>query len=271
MCGDKIPKRLEFITSAQEPTENEEYDLVCAVDAAETHMLGVYGEKYADKIGLKIDHHPTGSLYGRSNHIDGSASATGELIFKVIKFLEEVTGNKCLTPEAATALYAAITSDTGCFQYSNVTSDTLRISADLIDAGADKFGVCYRLFALKTMSEINAQRCMLSRMKFYCGGKLCFALFTNEDKAEYGIIDEDFGGLVSAMREIEGVDLAITARQDSSEPTKFKVSMRSSENVNASDLCALFGGGGHARAAGCAVTAASPKEAEQAILEKINI
>ncbi len=128
LCGDKIPKRLEFITSCQELSENEEYDLICAVDAAETHMLGVYGEKYAEKIDLKIDHHPSGFPYGKFNHIDGSAGATGELIYKVISFLEELTGQKCLVPASATALYAAITSDTGCFQYSNVTSETLRIS-----------------------------------------------------------------------------------------------------------------------------------------------
>lgn len=271
LCDDNIPARLSFIGEKEESGEDENFDLVCAVDAAETHMLGVYGEKYADRIDLKIDHHPSGFPYGKFNHIDGSAGATGELIYKVITHLEELTAQKCLVEKAATALYAAVASDTGCFRYSNVTSDTMRIAGALMDAGADQFNVCFRLFSLKTHSELNAKRCMLSRLEYHFGGKLAFALFTNADKEEYGITDEDFGGLVSDMREIEGVELAITARQDTKEPTKFKVSMRSGETVNSSDLCALFGGGGHARAAGCAVLANSPKEAKQAILEKIKL
>ena len=271
LCDDNIPARLAFIGERDEPSENENFDLICAVDAAETHMLGEYGERYAERIDIKIDHHPSGKPYGKANHIDGSAGAAGELIYKVITHLEDLTAQKCLVEKAATALYAAIASDTGCFRYSNVTPDTMRIAGALMDAGADQFDVCFRLFSLKTKSELNAQRCMLDRLEYRLDGRLAFALFTNADKEEYGITDEDFGGLVSDMREIEGVELAITARQDSKEPTKFKVSMRSGETVNSSDLCALFGGGGHARAAGCAVIADSPEEAKQAILEKINI
>lgn len=271
LCDDNIPGRLAFIGEQEQQLENESFDLICAVDAAELHMLGIYGEKYGDRIDLKIDHHPSGFPYGRFNHIDGSASATGELIYRVIAFLEELTDKKCLTPASATALYSAITSDTGCFRYSNVTSDTMRIAGELIDAGADSFNVCFRLFSLKTRSELNAEKCMHDRIKFHFDDKVATAVFTNSDKKEYGISDEDFGGLVSDMREIEGVALAITIRQDNTDETKFKVSMRSDETINSSELCALFGGGGHARAAGCAVSANSPNEAEQAILAKIKL
>jgi len=269
LCGDGIPSRLTFIGEAEQLEEGEDFEFVCAVDAAETHMLGVYGEKYADRIDLKIDHHPTGALYAKANHIDGTASATGELIYRITEYLEEITGQKCLTPKGASALYAAVTSDTGCFRYSNTTSDTMRIAGALIDGGADNFGVCFKLFSLKSRSELNAQKCMLDRIEFHQDGRLATALFTNSDKESYGVTDEDFGGLVSDMREIEGVELAITIRQDSKEPSKFKVSMRSSENVNSSDLCAIFGGGGHARAAGCSVSASSPEDAERIILKGV--
>ena len=271
LCGDNIPGRLAFIGEQEQPIENESFDLICAVDTAETHMLGVYGEKYSDGIDLKIDHHPTGTPYGKCNHIDGSVAAAGELIYKVIGFLEELTGQKCLTPKAASALYAAITSDTGCFRYSNVTSDTMRVAGALIDAGADNFDVCFRLFSLKTRNELNAEKCMHDRLKFHCDGRIVTALFTNADKESYGVTDEDFGGIVSDMREIEGVELAVTIRQETVDASKFRVSMRSGETVNSSELCALFGGGGHARAAGCSVIASTPNEAERAILERVTV
>ena len=173
------------------------------------------------------------------------------------------------TKEAATALYAAIASDTGCFKYTNVTPKTLRIAAELMEAGADQPLVNLRLFGTKTQKEIVAEKLMLDGMKTYLDGRVRFLMLTNEVKSENGLIDEDLGEIVSSMREIEGTELSVFVRQETKEIGKYKISMRSAENVNANELCAIFGGGGHERAAGASMNADNPIEAEKIITEKV--
>lgn len=272
-CADQIPKRLRFICGMRDSLREDSYkgftpDLICAVDAAEPSLLGEYGSRTTGFIDLKIDHHPGGSEYARYNYIDGTAAATGELIFAVIKALGEIGKGK-LTQESATCLYAAIASDTGCFKYPNVTSKTMRIVADLIDAGAEHSDVSYRLFELKTVNEAVAERVMLNNLNLYRSGTMAVITITNEMKAENGLTDEDVGGLASKLREIEGIQLAVSIRQSADDSKSFKISMRSGASVSAARLCGLFGGGGHEKAAGATITADSPQDAEYKVTEAI--
>ncbi len=266
-CADEIPERLRFICEleANDRTRNTENAYVCAIDVAESYLLG---ENSGYKIDMKIDHHEKGSRYATVNCIDGNAAACGEMIFDLISELENIGGGK-MTKSAATALYAAISSDTGCFKYSNVTAGTMRRAAALIEAGAESYDVCHRLFEVKTKAELAARRFMLNNTEYYADGRVGVLVITGEFRRENGANDDDIGGIVSEIREVQGVDLAITLKQDVNAPEKFKISMRSSLNVNASDMCALFGGGGHARAAGGAITAQSPDEAKETVIKKV--
>lgn len=274
-CADEIPKRLCFISDMKTSLRKENYEgfepeFVCAVDAAETGLLGEYGEGAAESgcIDLKLDHHPLGSEYARFNYIDGAVSATGEIIYEVIRELEAI-GKGRLTPASATMLYAAISSDTGCFRYSNVTSKTMRIAAELIDAGAEHSDVCYRLFELKSVGETVAERVMLNNLNIYRFGTMAVVTVTNEMKAENGLSDEDLGGIASKLRQIEGIQLAVSIRQSSEDYKSYKISMRSGPSVSAARLCALFGGGGHERAAGAEINADSPQEAENRVVSSV--
>lgn len=269
-CVDPLPKRLSFL-SEEKDLRLENYkdftpDIVCAVDAAETWLIKELPE--GRDIDIKIDHHQSGSEYALNNYIDGTAAATGELIFEVVKYLEEMELGH-LTVEAATALYAAIASDTGCFKYTNVTPKTLRVAAELMEAGADQPLVNLRLFGTKTQKEIVAEKLMLDGMKTYLDGRVRFLMLTNEIKNANGLIDEDLGEIVSAMREIEGTELSVFVRQETKEENKYKISMRSAESISADKLCAMFGGGGHERAAGASTNAKDPLEAEKLITEKV--
>ena len=272
-CADEIPKRLAFITelSQEDRTRGAEFDknsaFVCAIDVAESHLLGALEGVYSS-IDLKIDHHPSGSEYAKYNYIDGKAAACGEIIFKLIRRLAEMRGAK-FSEAVCTALYTAICSDTGCFRYSNTSADTLRIAAELIDGGADAYAVNSRLFETKSRAEIEARKYMLNNTEYYADGRVAILVITNEFRRESGADDEEIGGLVSEMREIEGVDLAITLKQDKNDEIKFKISMRSSLNVSASDMCAMFGGGGHERAAGGSLCALTPMAAKKEIIEKV--
>ena len=268
VCEDEVPKRLIFLTEGKEQLGVDDKgsdlpELVCSIDCS---VLNRVGNTYDGKIDLKIDHHKDGDDYAGKNYTDSSAAATGEIIYMLIRELEEL-GEGILNKESATALYAALSSDTGSFKYSNVTSRTMRIAAELIDEGADHVYVSHRLFGIKTYEEIAAEKIMLSESEFYIGGKIAFFMVTNDMKK--GMTDDAFSDTVSKLREIEGVELSVTLRQDSADPKSYKISMRSGEKVSASELCRKFGGGGHERAAGAVIKSETPEVARQKVLELI--
>ncbi len=272
ICADPIPDRLKFITDFnstlyEKNLKGIKHDLVCAVDVAETELMGDYGRR-AEQIDLKIDHHALGTPFAVANYIDGKAAACGEIVFEIIRELV-CMGHAKITPSTATALYAAITSDTGCFKYSNVTSKTLRVAADLIDASADCETVCRRLFEMRSVNETVATRMMLNNLNVYRTGTMAVITVSNEMKEENGLTDDDLGGLGSYLREIEGIQLAVVIRQLATDPRSFKISMRSGPEINSAELCRMFGGGGHSRAAGATISASTPADAEDIVTEKI--
>ncbi len=271
-CDDNIPKRLQFITEGRQSLFENDYtdftpDLVCAVDCAELELIGSYGQR-EKQIDLKLDHHPNGALYAKSNYIDGTRASCGEIIYDVIRALEEL-GHARLTPESANALYAAVSSDTGCFKYSNVRSSTMRIAADLIDAGAKHDEICKLLFDTVTTSELSAQKMLLNNYRLFFENKVAILTVSNKMKKENGLSDEDLGNLGGYLREIEGVELSVVIKQSEKDEQNFRISARSGANVRASDICKLFGGGGHARAAGASLNALSPNEAEEKIISAV--
>lgn len=268
VCEDEIPKRLTFLTegkdrlTADNSSENLP-ELICAIDCAELHRIGT---TYEGIIDLKLDHHKDGGNYAERNYTDENAAATGEIIYDLIRELEDI-GEGILTKGSATALSAALASDTGSFKYSNVTSKTMRIAADLIDADADYFDVVYRLFEIKTLGELAAQEIMLNNFELYLGGRMAFLLITNEMKR--GMPDDDFSDTVSQLRQIESVELSVTVRQESSDNGSYRISMRSGESISSSELCRFLGGGGHERAAGATMKADSPEAARKKVLDTV--
>ena len=273
ICADAVPKRLAFITGGESDLRSERLkdfspDMIIALDTAETSLMGKYGSYYGGAVDLKIDHHPGGSKYAENNHIDGTAGATGELVYGLVCELEAL-GAARLTREASTALYAAVSDDTGGFRYSNVTARTMRIGAALMDAGADTVSVNHRLFECRSLSEMTALRIALDGMNVHRGGTVVSLAVSNAVKQENGLRDDDLGNVVNILREIDGIELAVFIRQLTEDEGKFKVSMRSAESVDASALCAEFGGGGHARAAGATVSADSAEEAEYKVIQKV--
>lgn len=266
-CEDEVPKRLTFLTEGRtalvpEPSDGEP-EFICSVDCSEAHRIG---DGFCGRVDLKIDHHKDGGNFAERNYTDENAAAAGEIIFALIKELAEI-GEGVLTPLAATSLYAAISSDTGSFKYSNVTSSTMRAAASLIDAGASHAFASYRLYGVRTLDEMAAEKIMLEGFELYLDGRVAFLLITEEMKGD--IPDDVFGDAASRLREIEGVELSVTVRQDSVNKEKYKISMRSGESVSASELCKIFGGGGHERAAGASVYAENAEKARKTVLDAV--
>ncbi len=273
ICAQRVPERLAFITGGEMCLSEERLgdfspELTVALDAAELELMGSYGGHYAGAIDLKLDHHPSGSHYARYNYIDGSASATAELVYMLVRELEAIGAGK-LTPLSAAALYAALASDTGCFRYSNVTPNTMRIGAELMEAGAPSSEINELLFERKSAADTVALKLALNGMTLYRKGTVAVFTVTEAMRSKYGLCDDDFGDVINQLRAMDGVVLAMTLRQLESEPQKFRISMRSRAGVYADRLCGHFGGGGHERAAGGWVIADTPEEAEHKVISQV--
>lgn len=262
VCSEPIPDRLGFLTDGM-PTHipAEEYAHVMTVDCAELHLTGEAGRIYGDRIELKIDHHRTGEPYAKYNYAEESTGSAGEIVYKIVK--------DRLDKRTADSLYAAISSDTGCFRYSNVSADTHRIAAELIEAGADHSRINARLFENKPKAEIAATRMALNTLEYYDNGRIALVSFTNKQKEENGIDDDALGAISSLTREIEGVELGIVVKEKTGKPGVYKISMRSGESVDCSAICKLLGGGGHIRASGGAVCAESIDEAKALVMNAV--
>ncbi len=244
--------------------EADGFDLICAVDVASPAQFGSLGE-LIPRVGFMIDHHGTGEPFSK-NLIDPSASAAGEIVYSVY---EEAVKRGVISrdPEIARRVYGAILSDTGSFAFSNVTPRTHRIAASLLEEiAADADGmpadeINRLLFGRATEGELRAKMVTVRNLKTFAGGAIAASYITADEFAENGISERDAGGTVDVPRMLIGAKVAFVVRQSPHDPREFRVSSRSNSDFDVSAVCALFGGGGHRRAAGCNVYADSPDEA----------
>ena len=269
LCADEIPDRLKFLVDGVQesilaqslPVEFENARVV-TVDTASPAQMGALWEEYGDRVSLMIDHHASGTPYA-DHLILPDAAACGEIVFDLIAASEKEAPAAC-----APLLYAAISSDTGGFRFSNVTGEThLRVAA-LIKAGVDVAELSRRLFETKSMSVLRAELLGFERLHLFCNGKVGMATVSFEDKRFNKLKDEHLSTVVDVVRSLEGVEIAVAIRQPTEERS-FRVSMRANGDYDVAAVCAAFGGGGHRRAAGATVTAKDAEEAERLVLQEI--
>ncbi len=244
-CCDVIGERYSFITKDVE-FEDFAPDFVVAVDVADVKLLGKKSEEYS-KIDLCIDHHGSNCGYATETYVDADSAAACEILYEVVNGL---VGDVDLN--SATALYTGISTDTGCFKFTNTTAKTHRIAADLMDKGVD-FGEINRImFETNSKARIEVETKALNTLKYACGGKVAIMTITKEMRKTSGAQDSELEGITGLPRTIEGVVLGLTIRERDNTDI-CKVSARSHAPIDASKFCANFGGGGHARAGGCEI------------------
>ncbi len=264
-CGNEIPARLRFlIEDAEEAQESTLVnDLppdfhptrILAVDTASPAQMGDLYELYRGRIDLMIDHHARGERYA-DGWVDGHMAAAGEMIFDLSRALVH-TGRLAAIPNGVDRLlYAAISSDTGCFRYSNVTPQTHMRAAELIRAAAGAFDpadINHRLFEVKSAQLLLAERLAFDRLHLLADGRIGMVDFPFDIKQKHHLKEEHLETLVDIPRGMEGVEVAVAIRQPA-EAGVYRVSMRSACATDVAAVCATFGGGGHTRAAGCTIT-----------------
>lgn len=211
-------------------------------------------------VDLAIDHHPSNEGFGRENCVDPGRAACGELIYDIIRQWGPVS------PAAALPLYLAVSTDTGCFVYSNTTADTHRVAAALMDTGIDYRSVNKRQFRTKSFKRLRLEAMITEDMALFDSGAIAIAAVTLDMMKALNIHEEDIEDIAAFAGQIEGVETAVTIRELRS--GECKLSVRTSAGLNASAVCALLGGGGHAAAAGCSVMG-TVADAKAAILDAI--
>lgn len=233
---------------------------VVSTDVATVNLLPENARGYLGRIDLAIDHHPSFEHFGKANIVRPEAAACGELIYDILARLGPVTA------EMALPLYVAVSTDTGCFAYANTTAYTHAVAAALLRTGIDYRTVNKVFFRTKSRRRMQLEGAMLSDCEFYDNDRVAILSVPISLMERVGADESDAEDLSALGGQMEGVDCAVTMRE--LRPDVWKMSVRTGERVNATEVCRLLGGGGHAAAAGCTVEAPWP-EAKAAILGAI--
>ena len=222
------------------------------MDIASLGLLSFDAEELSlgEQIALAIDHHGSNDL-NAPKLVEADSAACGEIILELLELL-----GVTLTEKLANALYLAISTDTGCFKYSNTTAHTHEAAARLIHAGADTYPINKAFFDTKSFARLRLEAELTRSIELYAGGLVGLCTMPKSLLQELGISEDDVDSISGFARSIEGVEIGIMIREV--EDGGGKISLRTSENYNASELCKALGGGGHAAAAGATVPGGIP-------------
>lgn len=250
----------DYLTGRTAPAGYEP-DTVVSVDVAALNLLPPNAQCYRERVDLAIDHHPSQEFFASETCLEADKAACGEIIWKICGELG------VMNPAIAAPLYVAVSTDTGCFVYRNTTPHTHRVAAALMEQGIPYPELNKRHFRTKSMKRLKLESLILQNLRLYHGGSVAVAPVSLELMAQAGATADDAEDIAAFAGQIEGVLHSATIRER--EPGLCKISLRTNQDyLNAANVCARLGGGGHTAASGCVVHG-SMEEAERAILDAI--
>lgn len=258
---EEIPEVFRFIKATDdikhEISEDMNYDLFICLDCGDETRLGFSAPLFKTaKNTLCIDHHISNKAFAEYNYIIPEASSTSELVYNLLN-------EKKISLEIAEALYMGIAHDTGVFQYSCAKPATFRVAAKLLEQNVDAPTIIDNTYYEKTYAQNKILGHAILKSQLILGGKCIVSSITKKEMEEFGVTPKDLDGIVSQLRITKGVEVAIFMYE--LEEGTFKVSLRSKRYANVSAVAQYFGGGGHVRAAGCAL-----KGSVEAITEQLS-
>jgi phosphoesterase RecJ-like protein len=265
---DGLPDNLVFLPESQRielpSAEPLDVEVAIALDTATKPRLGDNALHAASKAKLwvNIDHHKSNPAYGDVNHIDPTSPATGQILYKLITALD------LPLPDASRdAIYVAVSTDTGSFQYPSTTEETYLMAADLIRRGLDVGRINSLTYDHSPYRRVELMRALLNTLELTGEGRVAYWDLTNATAENLGLKPEDSEGMIDIIRGIDGVIVAVFFEE--LPDGKIRVSMRSKDpRVDACHVCMEFGGGGHALAAG--IRMAGPlADAKERVLEAV--
>ncbi|OUO78662.1 DHH family phosphoesterase [Blautia sp. An249] len=226
-----------------ETAGEKHYDVFITLDVSSKERIGLAGEYFdTAKKTVCIDHHISNLGFGQINYIKGGISSASEVLYNLLD-------EEKISRSVAMAIYTGIIHDTGVFQYSSTSPDTMRIAGELMKKGFNFNKIIDESFYQKTYIQNQVMGRVLAESILLQHGKLVVGYMKKKDMDFYRVDGKDLEGIVSQLRLTKGVEAAIFIYE--SQPQTFKVSLRSNGEVDVSKVAAFFGGGGHVRAAGC--------------------
>lgn len=262
---EPLPDKLCLFEELKLPSEKLlQYDVGFFLDCSDVGHLYDKSLIYKCKTKVVIDHHSSNIKYGDFNYVDINASATGEIIYELIKLLKIP-----IDAEIAAGIYTALVTDTGNFKYSNVTSRTHEIASDMYKYNNDLWKLNRKLFDEHPIGKVRLMGKAINNLEFYHNNKIAMIIMTFEDfyNKDLEEIDNSYSeGIINIARDIIGVEIAVLLREY--EIDKYKVSFRSNSDINVGEIAVHFGGGGHNKASGCIING-KLKYVKEQILDSI--
>ena len=250
---EEVPEAYRMIQGTDEVktqiTDGDVYDLFICLDCGDAQRLGFSGPLFEHaKETLCIDHHISNDAFADHNYIVPDASSTSELVYTVLD-------KEKISLPSAEALYMGIVHDTGVFQYSCTSPETMEIAADLMRKGINGNEIIDKTYYEKTYIQNQILGRALLESMLIMDKKCIVSVIRQKSMEFFQAKPSDLEGIVSQLRLTKGVEVAIFLHELS--PQKFKVSLRSKGKVDVSEIAKFYGGGGHVRAAGVTMEGSS--------------
>ncbi len=248
---DPIPAKLKFLDPDRfvtAPQPGRIFDCVIATDCASLERMGRVAEHIGQRrVFINIDHHESNTRYGDINWISASEASTGELIYQLL-----AAGDWPLTPHIADCLFAAVSTDTGSFQYASTRPSTFLTASHLVEQGADLVKVCHEVYQSYPLSRMRLLRRVYNKFRLTHDDRTAYFWLKQADYSRTGAKPADSEGLIDHIRAIDEVVVACVFEEI--EPELTRLSLRSkSEDVDVNVIAGQFGGGGHRAAAGARI------------------
>ncbi len=243
---EEIPDSLKLFDITKEikhtVQENAVYDLFIAMDCGDVKRLGFSGCLFENaKETLCIDHHVSNQAFADNNYIVPDASSTSELAYRLMD-------KELINTDIAECLYLGIVHDTGVFQYSCTSPETMEAAADLMRRNIRANEIIDKTFYEKTYAQNHILGRALLESSLSMNGKCIVSFISKQVMDFYGVTPKDLDGIVSQLRVTKGVEVAMFLYETA--PLEYKVSLRATNDVDVSIIAQKFGGGGHKKAAG---------------------
>lgn len=246
----EYPANFKFLPGVENiKTEGslEEYDMAIVVDCPDLKRVNSIYHKYFEnaKVKVEFDHHGKNAMFGDYNIVDQVSPACAQILVSSFQYLQIE-----IKKDIATCLLTGIITDTGGFKNSGITAETFEFAAWALTKGVNVSKIYRQSMMIITKSKFEIQKIAMDRLEFFADGKIAFTYITKEDDSKVDMQAGDHDGIVEIGRNIKGVEISIFLYE---KEKGFKVSLRSNDYVDVSEICMIFGGGGHVKAAGATI------------------
>ncbi len=247
-CDCEVPQKYKCLCGSDEITFPQKgvHELAISVDCASIDRLGQCMKSFlSSKKQIAIDHHASFARFAETCLVEANAAACAEIVYKLLKQM------KAVDKDVAKLIFAGIVTDSGCFAFSSVKSSTHAVACELLEYGFDGSEVIYDVFRSCDLAKFHLKRRVFDKTRFFCDNMVAVIVFTKDDFEATHTDNSYTEGMVSELIDIREVKVAYAL----AEVTKhnYKLSIRTKEGVDASEIAMMMGGGGHMRAAGCRI------------------